>query len=147
VSFKIAWVLTSLAVVLTIVHGVLAAIINLSMVGYFLVPGMVLICVAPISGLIYYAIKNDDFTMIAGYNDKKRYNIPILKKTLMTILMLVLGTSLIILMLYSLNYIIEELQGSRFNLILLSMFIVQFLIVIIFVNIKNKHKLHLDPSK
>lgn len=144
VSFKVVWVLTIFLVVLTITHGVLTAILNLSMVSFFIVPGLIFICTVPIILLFYYAIKNDDFTMIAGYNDKKRYNIIVLKKSLMTILILVLVTSLMVLVLYGLNYIIEELQESRFNLLLLGMFTVQLFIVIIFVNIKNRHKLYLD---
>ncbi|MBS4536153.1 helix-turn-helix transcriptional regulator [Clostridium sp. D2Q-14] len=88
------------------------------------------------------AIKNDDFSIIAGYDSKAEYNMPVFKKTLMSIENHVMLLTLIFIMIFS---VIEYMNVPKIlPPILLISYIIEFIISIIFINIRNHDKLFIN---
>jgi len=99
------------------------------------------------SGTVYLffsnAIRTNDYTLLAGYNPKKKYNYDVLAKMLGAIINVILWHTLV----FSLLIVVLSLLGSFKGILpwlLIISYIIDILVVILVSNFKYKKHLCLD---
>lgn len=92
-----------------------------------------------------YAIKSGDYTMLAGYDPKLSYHYPILKKMAYMIALNCLWATLISI---GLSILIEllKIEYNWISMILILVFLGQFIGGIMIINVKYRHMLLLDSN-
>lgn len=141
-TMKVTKILIFLCMSLGILMSVLTFTSNLGFIRFFIVPGMLLMITLTIVGIFSYAIKTNDYSMLAGFNEKKEYNYPQLKKMMLTIENMILISAMITLLLYSLNFLIEGLSDTAFNVILLLTFCFNMIVWITVINKRYKLRIY-----
>ena len=141
VPFKLIYGLTLLAFFMIVSQLILTMMLNSPFIQFFLLPGMIFLTLFPVVIIFVYGLKTNEYALIAGYDPKKNYNITYLRKSLMSILMMILVGAIAFLFIFYLIYFIEELEDSYFGLILLFSFMGHLVLSILIVNIKYKGKL------
>ncbi len=138
VPFKLIYGLVIMNLLLIGIHLIFTIMFEGSFIQFFLLPGMLLLMLLPMSLIFIYALINNDYSLIAGYNPKKQYNLGVLRKSLLSILLMTLVGSIAFLLIYSLIYVVEGLNETPFAIILLLTFSAHLFLTIIIINLRYK---------
>jgi len=141
-TMKITKVLIIICITLGILMSVLTFTFQLGFIKFFIVPGMLLMIILTLVGVFSYAIKTNDYSILAGFDEKKSYNYPQLKKMMLTIENMILISAIITLLLYSLNFLVEGLSETAFNVILLLTFCFNMIVWIAVINKRYKLRIY-----
>lgn len=132
-------ILFVLIAVVTLISGGCAYLFNPLRVTGAIISSILLSMSAFVYYILGYMIKNEDFTMLAGYDRNANYNIPILKKMLTSIknyfLLSVFITNILSTVLM-LTTSISWTQG-----LLLVIFVINFLTYVIYINVKYQDEI------
>ncbi len=124
-------------------HFVLGIIGLSNLVGMLIGPGTGF----TLNIIIYFAfensIKNNDFTMIAGYDKNKNYNMDVFKKVLINIRLIILLLAFIINIFYSTIYFIDSSLQMSMSLIFLGIYVFNLIGTVLIVNLKYKKDMYL----
>jgi transcriptional regulator with XRE-family HTH domain len=141
-TMKITKLLIIICITLGILMSVLTFTFQLGFIKFFIVPGMLLMIILTLVGVFSHAIKTNDYSILAGFDEKKSYNYPQLKKMMLTIENMILISAIITLLLYSLNFLVEGLSETAFNVILLLTFCFNMIVWIAVINKRYKLRIY-----
>lgn len=139
ISLSIIYKLLALVSLVIVLSIGLTIILDQDLGGLVLVPGMILLIVFPVVLMISYAVKSNDFSMLAGYKFDENTNHDELKRMLITMMVAWLSISLSMVLLHGLRYITTV--PSWYNLMILGLFLGLFLTFTIVIQFKYKSKL------